>query len=80
MVIPSAAILTVPLTVAVHALKKPCIYAGFNNLNTDGHGWTRMKKNSDANFTNYRELNSRKFAKFASAQSVFICVHLCSSC
>ncbi|HEY5232509.1 MAG TPA: hypothetical protein VIK35_03120 [Verrucomicrobiae bacterium] len=37
MVIPSAAMPTVPLTVAVHALKKPCIYAGFNNLNTDGH-------------------------------------------
>jgi len=37
MVIPSAAMPTVPLTVAVHALKKPCIYAGFNNLDTDGH-------------------------------------------
>ncbi|MEI6074219.1 MAG: hypothetical protein WCS94_01510, partial [Verrucomicrobiota bacterium] len=24
-------------------LKKPFIYAGFNNSNTDGHGWTRMK-------------------------------------
>ena len=31
----SAAILTVPLTVAVHALKKPCIYKGFINLNTE---------------------------------------------
>ena len=30
-----AAILTVPLTVAVHRIKKPCIYAGFDNLMTD---------------------------------------------
>jgi hypothetical protein len=42
MVIPSAALLTVPLTVAVHRIKKPCIYNGFDNLNTDGHGWTRI--------------------------------------
>jgi hypothetical protein len=39
---PSAAILTVPLTVAVHRIKKPFIYKGFDNLNTDGHGWTRI--------------------------------------
>jgi hypothetical protein len=42
MVFASAAILTESLTVAVHAFKKPCIYAGFINLNTDGHGWTRI--------------------------------------
>jgi hypothetical protein len=34
----SAAGLAVPLTVAVHALKKPNVYADFINLNTDGHG------------------------------------------
>jgi hypothetical protein len=33
-----AAELTFPLTVAVHPFKKPFIYAGFDNLNTDGHG------------------------------------------
>jgi hypothetical protein len=32
-----APLLTNPLTVAVHPVKKPCIYNGFNNLNTDGH-------------------------------------------
>ena len=42
-VIASAALLAVPLTVAVHALKKPRIDAGFNNLNTDEHKWTGMK-------------------------------------
>jgi hypothetical protein len=31
------AMLTVPLTVAVHRIKKPFIYAGFDTLNTDGH-------------------------------------------
>jgi hypothetical protein len=36
MVVPSAALLALPLTVAVHRIKKPCIYAGFNNLMTDG--------------------------------------------
>jgi hypothetical protein len=35
MVVPSAALLALPLTVAVHRIKKPCIYAGFNNLMTD---------------------------------------------
>jgi hypothetical protein len=35
MVIPSAAWLAVPLTVAVRRLKKPFVYAGFNNLMTD---------------------------------------------
>src|ERR1017187_4401605 len=39
----SAAKLTVPLTVAVHARKKPFVYTGFDNLNTDGHGWTRIR-------------------------------------
>jgi hypothetical protein len=34
----SIAILTVPLTVAVQRIKKPFIYAGFENLTTDGHG------------------------------------------
>jgi hypothetical protein len=34
-VIQSTALLTVPLTVAVHRLKKPFIYAGFDNLMTD---------------------------------------------
>jgi hypothetical protein len=38
----STAILTFPLTVAVHRIKKPFIYAGFDNLTTDGHGWTRI--------------------------------------
>jgi hypothetical protein len=38
-----AALLTEPLTVAVHRIKKPCIYNGFVNLNTDGHRWARMK-------------------------------------
>ena len=33
------AMLTVPLTVAVHRIKKPFSYAGFDNLNTDGHRW-----------------------------------------
>ena len=33
-----AAELTFPLTVAVHSFKKPFIYEGFDNLNTDGHG------------------------------------------
>ena len=42
MVFPSAALLTVPLTVAVHWLKKPFIHAGFDNLNTDGHGCTQI--------------------------------------
>jgi hypothetical protein len=36
-VFPPAAKLTVPLTVAVHARKKPFVYAGFDNLNTDEH-------------------------------------------
>jgi hypothetical protein len=31
--------LAFPLTVAVRPVKKPCIYAGFNSLNTDGHGF-----------------------------------------
>jgi len=35
MVITFAALLAVPLTVAVHRLKKPFIYAGINNLITD---------------------------------------------
>ena len=35
------AMLAVPLTVAVYRLKKPFIYAGFDNLNTDG---TRMRE------------------------------------
>jgi hypothetical protein len=34
-VIQPPAVLTNPLTVAVHHLKKPFIYAGLNNLNTD---------------------------------------------
>ena len=38
-----AALLAIPLTVAVHRSKKPFIDAGFNNLPTDGHRWTRMK-------------------------------------
>jgi hypothetical protein len=38
----SVAMLTVPLTVAVHRIKKPFVYAGFDNLNTDGHGLTQM--------------------------------------
>jgi hypothetical protein len=32
-----AALLTLPLTVAVHPSNKPFIYEGFNNLNTDAH-------------------------------------------
>jgi hypothetical protein len=35
--------LTFSLTVAVHPFKKPCIYNGFINLNTDEHIWARMK-------------------------------------
>jgi len=35
MVIPSAAWLAIPLTVAVHRIKQPFIYADFNNLMTD---------------------------------------------
>ncbi len=35
MVMPFAVLLAIPLTVAVHRLKKPFIYAGFNNLITD---------------------------------------------
>ena len=38
------AVLTNPLTVAVHRLKKPFIYAGLNNLNTDGHRWTQISQ------------------------------------
>jgi hypothetical protein len=34
-VIQLVALLTVPLTVAVHRLKKPFNYAGINNLMTD---------------------------------------------
>jgi predicted restriction endonuclease len=40
MVVPSAALLALPLTVAVHRTKKPFIYAGFDNLMTDE---TQMK-------------------------------------
>ena len=36
--IQSAAILTVPLIVAFHCVKKPFIHGGFDNLNTDGNG------------------------------------------
>jgi hypothetical protein len=43
MVLPSAAGLAVSLTVAVQRFKKPSVYAGFINFNTDEHGWTRMK-------------------------------------
>src|ERR1017187_6090306 len=43
-VFPAAAKLTVSLTVAVQRLKKPFVYAGFNNLNTDGHRWTQIFK------------------------------------
>ena len=39
-----AALLKVPLTVAFHLFKKPFIYAGFNNLTTDGHGFHRRKQ------------------------------------
>jgi hypothetical protein len=46
------ALLTVSLTVAVHQFKKPCIYNGFNNLNTDGHGLTRIKFFGDATLKN----------------------------
>ncbi len=42
MVFQSITRLAVPLTVAVHAFKKPSVYAGFINLNTDGHEGTRM--------------------------------------
>ena len=42
MVIPSAALLAIPLTVAAHRLKKPFIYVVFNNLMT---GETRIFKN-----------------------------------
>ena len=37
MVFAAVAGLAVPLTVAIHRLKKPCVYAGVVNLNTDGH-------------------------------------------
>ena len=43
-VIQSVAKLTVSLTVAVHCLKKPFVYAGFGNLNTDGHRLTRFSR------------------------------------
>jgi len=43
-VIQPAAMLTVALTVAVHRLKKPFIYPGFNNLNTDGQRLARIIK------------------------------------
>jgi hypothetical protein len=45
-VIPSALLLAVPLTVAVRRLKKPFIYAGIINLNTDEHGFTRIRRPS----------------------------------
>jgi len=35
MMVSFAALLALPLTVAVHRLKKPFIYAGFDNLMTD---------------------------------------------
>jgi hypothetical protein len=56
-----AAELTFPLTVAVHPFKKPFIYAGFDNLNTDGHGWTRI---------NFRrgELQQTQFAQGSVAE------------
>jgi Lamin Tail Domain/Bacterial TSP3 repeat/Immunoglobulin I-set domain len=41
----SASLLTVPLTVAVHRIKKPFVYAGFDNLNTDGHGFSLVLRN-----------------------------------
>jgi hypothetical protein len=37
-----ATLLTVPLTVAVHRLKEPFIYAGSINLTTDGHRLAQM--------------------------------------
>jgi hypothetical protein len=64
-----AARLTVPLTVAVHRLKKPFIYAGFDNLNTDGHGWTRIQTiAATQRFT-------RRVSKKLLSKSVFIRVH-----
>jgi hypothetical protein len=41
-VLPSAPWLTFLLTVAVHRIKKLFIYAGFNNLNTDRHGFKEL--------------------------------------
>ena len=37
MVLQLPALLTIPLTVAIHLFKQPFIYKGFNNLTTDGH-------------------------------------------
>jgi hypothetical protein len=45
-VLACAAKLAVSLTVAVHPFKKPFVYKGFDNLNTDGHGLTRIRKTS----------------------------------
>ena len=49
MVQTDTAILAISLTVAVHWLKKPFVYAGFNNSNTDGHRFTQMKTQQQAN-------------------------------
>jgi hypothetical protein len=47
MVIPFAVLLAIPLTVAVHRLKKPFIYAGFNNLITDETQMEQITGSSD---------------------------------
>jgi len=56
MVVPSAALLALPLTVAVHRLKKPFIYAGFNNLMTDE---TQISKAS-TDYADFRRKNCKR--------------------
>ena len=50
-VLPSARLLTLLLTVAVHPFKKPFIHVGFVNLTIDGHGLTRIFAIYDMRFT-----------------------------
>jgi len=58
--------LTVPLTVAVHRIKKPFIYAGFDNLNTDEHRWAQIKnRDFDTNFTNFHKSKIRQVIRDA---------------
>jgi hypothetical protein len=61
---PSAALLAIPLTVAVHRTKKPFIYAGFNNLVTDETQILRRIISSGA----------------GSSREVFICVSSVKIC
>jgi hypothetical protein len=59
-VIQSAALLAIPLTVAVHRLKKPFIYAGFDNLMTDE---TQMGKDLIRRFRGFTQISFENFLR-----------------